>query len=167
MSLPVYSFYIEAPLEWRPRKGTGKMVAAPKWINANHHNLSPFKRNDLTQEWREIAMVRARAAKLPQGLVDRVFIEAFIHPADNRSYDAQNLYPTAKAIVDGLVTGKGKITGYGMLPDDSNRHVVGPICLPGEPLQRPGVTIRVHALPAGALYPPTYTPFARRGKDLR
>jgi crossover junction endodeoxyribonuclease RusA len=154
----LWQFHVPAPLEWRARKGTGKMTQAAKWHNANHH-LTPFKRNTLTQEWRELGEVRARQNRLPKGIVSRVFVEAFIHMDTDRFYDAMNLYPTAKALVDGIVD-------YGFVADDSNKYVVGPVCLPGIKYERPGVTLRIHSLPAGGLYPRNYQPYKDRGKDL-
>ena len=154
----LWQFHIPAPLEFRAKKTTGELYQAARWFNANHH-LTPRKRNDLTQVWREAALVRARQLKLPKDVADRVFIEAIIHPDSKRYYDAQNLYPTAKAIVDGLVTGNGKIRGYGLLADDSNRHVVGPFCLPGKQRTVPGVTMRIHAIPRGTIYPDPYAPY--------
>lgn len=60
-----------------------------------------------------------------------------MHKTNNRSYDAGNLAPTAKAIVDGLVT------DYGLLPDDSNEHVIGPDMRPGEKRKQAGITITI------------------------
>jgi crossover junction endodeoxyribonuclease RusA len=161
----LWQFHVQAPLEWRARKGTGGMYQAAKWLNANEH-LNKFKRNRLVQEWRQITMERAIQMGLPRDVADKVFIEAFVHMDSDRSYDAQNLYPTAKAMIDGLVLGKGKIKGYGLLPDDSNHHVVGPLCLPGLKYQRPGVTLRIHTIPREALYPHPYRPYIDRAKDL-
>jgi crossover junction endodeoxyribonuclease RusA len=155
---PLWQFHIPAPLEWKARKGTGKLYRSAKWHSANQH-LTPFKRNTLTQEWRELGEVMARQNRLPKGIISRVFIEAFVHMDTDRSYDAMNLYPTAKALVDGVVD-------YGFLADDSNKYVVGPVCLPGIKHQSPGVTLRIHSLPDGGLYPESYIPYAHRGKDL-
>jgi crossover junction endodeoxyribonuclease RusA len=162
----LWQLHIPAPLEWRAHKGTGRMYLAAKWANANHH-YTPLKRNRLTQEWREAAMNRAVVLGLPQNIADRVFVEAFIHMETGRSYDAQNLYPTAKACVDGLVTGKGRIKGYGLIPDDSNRHMVGPICLPGIKYERPGITLRIHTIPRDALYPNPYRPYIDASLELK
>jgi hypothetical protein len=71
-----------------------------------------------------------------------------------------NLYPTAKALVDGVVD-------YGFLADDNNAHVVGPVCLPGIKYTKPGVTLRIHSIPRGGLYPQPYRQYPDRGKDLQ
>lgn len=41
-----------------------------------------------------------------------------------------NFYPTAKAIVDGLVE-------YGLLPDDSNQYLEGPFLTAGKRVSSP------------------------------
>jgi hypothetical protein len=56
---------------------------------------------------------------------DRVLITATIHKTRAGRWDAANLYPTIKAIVDQIV-----LSGY--LYDDDNDHVKGPLMLPGE-----------------------------------
>lgn len=49
----------------------------------------------------------------------KVRIEVLVWKGHASHYDPQNLYPTAKAIVDGL-------RDAGVLVDDDHRHVVGP-----------------------------------------
>lgn len=52
----------------------------------------------------------------PQG---KATIYIGVTKATKRSFDAQNLYPTFKAIVDALVR-------LGILDEDDNAHVIGP-----------------------------------------
>lgn len=87
------------------------------WINLNqrHHWAKKAK---LTKAWRNAAHLHARSVGLPQGL-GKVRVVATIHKATNRQYDAHNLIPTVKAVIDGLVD-------YGLIPDDTNTHLVGP-----------------------------------------
>jgi crossover junction endodeoxyribonuclease RusA len=93
-------------------------VPAPcQWINLNQR-LHWAKRAKLTKSWRLAARVRAQQAGLPKGL-PRVRVTATIHKGNNRAYDAHNLVPTVKAAIDGLVD-------YGLIPEDTNQHLVGP-----------------------------------------
>lgn len=76
------------------------------------------KKAQLTKHWRRLAYVNAMAAALPTNL-GRVHIVAHVTKPTNRQYDAHNLLPTLKAAIDGLVD-------YGLIPDDTNSHLVGP-----------------------------------------
>ena len=62
-----------------------------------------------------------------------------IHKTRAGRWDAGNLYPTAKAIVDGLVDA-------GVIPDDSNEWVTGPDMRAGEKRAEPCVVVRVEAI---------------------
>lgn len=77
------------------------------------------KKAQLTKHWRALASTNAMAANLPTNL-GRVHIVAHVIKPTNRQYDVHNLMPTLKACVDGLVT------DYGLLPDDTNQHLIGP-----------------------------------------
>ena len=50
--------------------------------------------------------------------------------------------PTLKPIVDGLVD-------YGLIPDDHNTHLLGPIIEPGEKRTQPAVTLVITPLTEG------------------
>jgi hypothetical protein len=65
----------------------------------------------------------AAAAGLPRNL-GRVHITGHVVKERAGGYDAMNFYPTAKAIVDGLID-------YGMCPDDANEFVEGPFLFEG------------------------------------
>lgn len=98
-------------------------IPAPAiWLNAN-------QRTDLRRQtpdrraWRDAGRVYAMQAKLPKLL--RAHILAELRFADARHRDVHNLYPTIKALVDGLID-------YGLLPDDSHQYLVGPDLRYGE-----------------------------------
>ncbi len=77
----------------------------------------------------------ARAGR-PQMM--RAHCTATVSYPDARRRDVENLAPTLKALVDGLVTPYP--SGRGMLPDDDDKHLVGPDKRVGEPT-RGGYTI--------------------------
>ena len=92
-------------------------IPAPAiWLNAN-------QRTDLRRQtpdrraWRDAGRVYAMQAKLPN--LQRAHILAELRFADARRRDVHNLYPTVKALVDGLVD-------FGLLPDDSHEYLIGP-----------------------------------------
>lgn len=91
-------------------------VPAPcGWLNSNMrlHRMAAAK---LTAQWRAAAKTAAQGhGQLPAP----VNITAYIWKARAGRYDAGNLYPTAKACVDGIVDA-------GLLADDSNEYVIGP-----------------------------------------
>ena len=105
----------------RKRK-TGKLFQRKPWLNSNDRDhwrvTSPIR-----AEWRRLAAVAAGEAGLPQGL-DRVRIDGLVVKERGGDYDAMNFYPTAKAVVDGLID-------HGMCADDSNEFMEGPLLLPG------------------------------------
>lgn len=76
------------------------------------------KKAQLTKHWRRIAMLNAMLADLPKDL-QNVHITAHVIKSTSRQYDVHNLMPTLKACVDGLVD-------YGLIPDDTNKHLTGP-----------------------------------------
>jgi hypothetical protein len=102
----------------------------PAWLNANDR-IHWAKRSKLTAEWRQAAYEAFVSSRLPR--LDRVLIEATVLVPNARRRDAANWYPTIKACIDGLTDhseavkgSKARIQLRGMLPDDDNRHVVGP-----------------------------------------
>ena len=87
------------------------------WLNLNQRSHWAAKAK-LTKAWRQAARMVAIFANLPKGL-ERVHIVAHITKPTARQYDVHNLMPTLKACVDGLVD-------YGLIPDDTNAHLIGP-----------------------------------------
>lgn len=91
-------------------------IPAPAdWINSNQriHRMQTAK---LTKAWRAAA---AKAAEGVSELTPPVRITAHIWKPRKGRYDPGNLYPTAKACVDGLVDA-------GLLEDDDHTRVIGP-----------------------------------------
>ena len=105
----------------RKRK-TGKLFTRKPFLNSNDRDhwrvLSPIR-----AEWRRLAAESAAAAGVPTGL-PRVHITGHVVKERAGAYDAMNFYPTAKAVVDGLID-------HGMCLDDSNEFVEGPFLHPG------------------------------------
>ena len=111
-------------------------IPAPcQFVNLNQR-LHWAAKAKLTRQWRDAAHVAAYNAGLPTGL-ERVRIVAHIHKTTNREYDAHNLMPTLKACVDGIVT------DYGLTPDDTNRHVIGPDIRQGPKQPTPAITLTI------------------------
>ena len=91
-------------------------IPAPcAFINSNQrlHRMAQAK---LTKAWRQASA--AAALGIPP-FAGRVHITAHIFKPRGGRYDTNNLAPTTKAIVDGLVDA-------GVLLDDSTEYVVGP-----------------------------------------
>ena len=92
-------------------------VPAPaRWINSNQrlHRMQTAK---LTAAWREAARAAVPAAWGAWDVPVRVVAEVWKARAGR--YDPGNLYPTAKACVDGF-------TDAGLWVDDDHAHLVGP-----------------------------------------
>lgn len=104
------------------KRMTGKVFQRKPFLNSNDRDhwrvLSPIRKG-----WRENAAAAALAAGLPAGL-GRVHITGHVVKERAGTYDAMNFYPTAKAVVDGLID-------HGMCVDDSNGYVEGPFLFPG------------------------------------
>lgn len=97
------------------------VIPAPcEFLNANRDkSLHWGDKGRMVKQWRSAGRVAAKRAGLPRGLA-RVQIDAHvIKPIANR-FDPANWAPTAKAVVDGLVT------DYGLCEDDNRHHVAGP-----------------------------------------
>lgn len=120
-----YTIFIPTP---RDRKG--KLA----WINMNQR-LHWAVKAERTRQWRTLARFAAVQAMLPTGL-ERVHIMVYVHRTDNRSFDAHNYLPTAKAIVDGLVD-------HRLIEDDDNSRLTGPDMRPGKKQDQPGITITI------------------------
>jgi hypothetical protein len=84
-------------------------------LNDRMHHMVKAK---LTKAWREAARVAIDAGFHPDHYTRARIVVAYRFP-DNRRREVGNLQPTSKAIVDGLVDAN-------LLPDDSDKHVVGP-----------------------------------------
>jgi hypothetical protein len=119
----VWEVTVPAPFVKPVRKRkTGKMFQRKPWLNSNDRDhwrvLSPIR-----ADWRRLATEAAAAAGLPTS-VGRVHITGHVVKERAGDYDAMNFYPTAKAVVDGLID-------HGLCLDDSNAFVEGPFLFPG------------------------------------
>lgn len=85
-------------------------------LNANER-LHWAAKSGRTRDWRQLACVTARQARVPS--MARARIVVTVSFPDKRRRDVHNLYPTAKALVDGLIDA-------GVLPDDDDAHLIGP-----------------------------------------
>jgi hypothetical protein len=83
--------------------------------NARPHRMAAAK---LTKQWRMAAKIAARQVAKPD-LPKPVRVIAYIWKPRANHYDPNNLHPTSKAILDGIVDA-------GWLPDDDFMHVEGP-----------------------------------------
>ena len=124
-------------------------ITNPKHLlNANSRKHSA-DRSTKTSIWRPAGRAAAQAAALPV-LVPFVTIHATIYKPRAGRYDPTNLYPTIKAIIDGL-------TDYGLTEDDDYRHVDGPHMHHGgfdKTNPRIELTIITHQEPPHAPYSP-------------
>lgn len=113
---------------------TIEVIAPCEWINSNHrtHRMVEARR---VKAWRDAARA---AADQCASFVGPAHIVATIHKTRAGRWDAGNLYPTAKAIVDGLVDA-------GVFVDDSNEYVIGPDMRAGEKHDVASVVLRIEA----------------------
>lgn len=103
-------------------------INAPCEPLTSNQRLHHHKRAELTRNWRLRTAILAR--KLPA--VTSAHVTYWIHPTTNRRRDVANYYPTIKACLDGVVDA-------GVLPDDDDKHVIGPDPRLGE--KRPEFTV--------------------------
>lgn len=91
-------------------------------LNANRrqHHMAKAR---LTRAIRDVAHMLARSDRVPA--LERAHIVCEYRPPDRRRRDVHNLFPSAKAAVDGLVDA-------GVLPDDSDEYLTGPDMRLGE-----------------------------------
>lgn len=87
-------------------------------INSNQR-LHFHAKAKLTRAWRDMAHDHALYVAENGVRHDQAHITVAFRFPTNRRRDVGNLYPTAKAIVDGLVDA-------GLLPDDDDKHITGP-----------------------------------------
>lgn len=108
---------------WRVR-----IPYAGQWLTSN----KPASYRYGAKEWRHSTMVACHNAKLPKGVTPvKLHLICWYETSRAPVRDRLNLAPTIKAIVDGLSptvisTRNGRRHtrgGYGLLPDDSDRHV--------------------------------------------
>jgi hypothetical protein len=120
------------PIGIQARTWTIMVPFAGKWMTANDRTR-PIAAAGIIRDWRQAVFYACTEAKLPKGLVTPVRIHlACWHVGRAPVRDRANLAPTVKAIVDALTPARGfvyrgqqrRTIGYGLIPDDSDKHVV-------------------------------------------
>ncbi|NYF44666.1 hypothetical protein [Streptosporangium sandarakinum] len=96
-------------------------------------------RHQVTKTLRETACWLTRAAKIPP--LEFAEMTAVYEPPDQRRRDPANLYPSWKAVVDGVVDA-------GVLPDDDAKHLDGPHMKLGEVHPGGRLVLYIHERPA-------------------
>lgn len=107
------------------------------FINANDR-LHWRVKAERVKAWREAARDEIFSGFHPY-FYPRAHITVAIRFEDNIRRDVGNYYPTAKAIVDGLVDAD-------LLPDDNDKHVIGPDMRRHIPNGTPLVTVTITPL---------------------
>ncbi|WP_461169290.1 RusA family crossover junction endodeoxyribonuclease [Arthrobacter sp. Z1-15] len=113
-------FTIPAP-EFPPvrKRATGKLQEVKPWLNSNLR-LHRQQEAKLTAAWRLEAALRLAERGWDLTPYDGpVHVTAHVWKPRAGRYDPGNLYPTAKACLDGIVDA-------GLLADDDWKHVIGP-----------------------------------------
>lgn len=85
------------------------------------------RKASVTADLRQAGLVAVRASTSLRAalsaargpVMERAHVLAVLHPADRRRRDPANIYPTVKAVLDGIVDA-------GVLADDDSTRVVGP-----------------------------------------
>lgn len=98
------------------RTWTIELPAGLTLLNANER-MHWAPKSAITREIRRTAWALAKQAGVPA--LKRAHVDVEYRPPDRRRRDVHNLYPSAKACVDGLVDA-------GVLPDDNDEHLTGP-----------------------------------------
>jgi len=107
------------------------------FINANDR-LHHAPKAKLTRTWRDLAAATINTGWFPDRY-QRAHITVAIRFPNNRRRDVGNLYPTAKAIVDGCVDAN-------LLSDDDDKHVIGPDLRRDYPNGEPRVTVTIEEI---------------------
>lgn len=89
------------------------------WMTENSNRREHWsKKKEKVKNLRALALSEAMRAGLVYGR-DSVHITAHLTYPDRRARDTHNAMPVLKACIDGLVD-------YGLIPDDNDRHLIGP-----------------------------------------
>lgn len=92
------------------------VVEVPQpWVMTANQRLHHMQRAERTRAIIQLTQAAARGL----APVERATVYVGIVKPTRTAYDAGNLHPTAKALVDGIVR-------MGVLPDDTNDRVMGP-----------------------------------------
>ena len=112
-----------------------------KFLTSNEVNRAGhWARAKNTRAWRDETVKQIREG-IPKSRINYFAkIDMIIHKPTARRYDPGNLYPVAKAIVDGIVLS-------GLLEDDDYMHIDGPHLHHGEPdKDYPGVMVVIRPI---------------------
>lgn len=133
---PVLSSAGSVPPSPGPAELFVPLSLAGAWLTSNGREHWRT-RAALTKLWRDSTAVLAREANVPRYRT-RVRVTAVVVCAGQRRRDIGNWYPTVKACVDGLVDAR-------VIPDDSDRWVMGPDLRPGMGAMGspPGILFRI------------------------
>ena len=118
------------------RTWTVELPAGLTLLNANER-LHWRPKNNRTQAIRAASFACVKAARVPK--LKRASVVVEFRPPDRRRRDVHNLYPSAKAAIDGLVDA-------GVLPDDSDRYLVGPDMRTGAVAPLPRLVLHIAEL---------------------
>lgn len=100
-------------------------IPSSKILNSNNAYKHWANRSGPAKFLRELG--QAEAVNLRK--FKRAKVDVIVSYPDRRKRDCQNLYPTMKSFVDGLVDNEGNGTqalGKGILPDDNDAYLSGP-----------------------------------------
>lgn len=97
-------------------------IAAPDEPLTSNQRRHYQEKARIVRNWRLRTAILARREKA----IPHAHVIAYMHFPDKRRRDVLNYADTIKPCVDGCVDA-------GILPDDSDRYVVGPDMRPGEP----------------------------------
>jgi len=117
-----------------PRTWVIEMPAGTELLNSNDRDSHWARRNRVTEGLRATAGWLARRQQIPA--LGRAHVLAVYEPPDRRRRDPANLYPSVKAIVDGLVDAR-------VLPDDDAAHLEGPDMRLGKPHARGRLVLHI------------------------
>lgn len=93
-------------------------------LNSNDRHTHWSQRSGPTKVLRQFGEAAVWQNKIER--MDKAHVLVHVeYPPRVRLRDVYNLYPTAKGLIDGMVA-------KGMLPDDNDKHLIGPDMRPAE-----------------------------------
>lgn len=111
-------------------------IPVSEWLNSNDRTHWAV-RYRASQKLRVDATIIALANI--KNKYQKIHVLAYTHKTHNRKYDAHNLMPTLKPIIDGIVKA-------GVIPDDTNDHLIGPDLRQGNKTLTPKITLHITAI---------------------
>lgn len=114
---------VTIPLDW-----PAELLSA----NDRYHHMKVAK---IVKAWRTHAYTKAVQLELEMTYMRARIVVHYRFPTNHRR-EVSNLQPTSKAIVDGLVDA-------GLIPDDDDKHVIGPDNRREYPNGTPRVTVTI------------------------